>query len=204
MGLFARLSGGNRIGASPTTTERFGSAASRPISRLVAYRTNFLESWLWQNVSIGRTGSRTVHEVLPDTTTSWYLTGFSIDPVYGLGIIKKPIEFITVKPFYIVDSLPYSIKRGEAAVLQFTLFNNLGAEYIADVTLYNVANQTEFIERPDKGESGLYQSHWLEHFNIYLMSRSQLHQIRERSSKSWRTDLIWCKGPQTRRDGGSH
>ncbi|XP_040167714.1 CD109 antigen-like [Anopheles arabiensis] len=150
MGLFARLSGGNRIGASPTTTERFGSAASRPISRLVAYRTNFLESWLWQNVSIGRTGSRTVHEVLPDTTTSWYLTGFSIDPVYGLGIIKKPIQFTTVQPFYIVDSLPYSIKRGEAAVLQFTLFNNLGAEYIADVTLYNVANQTEFIERPDK------------------------------------------------------
>uniref|UniRef100_A0A182U5C8 TEP1-F n=1 Tax=Anopheles melas TaxID=34690 RepID=A0A182U5C8_9DIPT len=94
-------------------------------------------------------GSRTLHEVLPDTTTSWYLTGFSIDPVYGMGIIKKPIEFITVKPFYIVDSLPYSIKRGEAAVLQFTLFNNLGAEYIADVTLYNVANQTEFDGRPD-------------------------------------------------------
>uniref|UniRef100_A0A182P1U7 TEP1-F n=1 Tax=Anopheles epiroticus TaxID=199890 RepID=A0A182P1U7_9DIPT len=111
-------------------------------------RTRFPESWLWQNVTIETSGSIRLSETAPDTTTSWYLTGFSIDPVYGLGIIKKPIQFTTVQPFYIVDNLPYSIRRGEVVALQFTLFNNLGAEYIADVTMYNVANQTEFIGRP--------------------------------------------------------
>ncbi|XP_058053822.1 thioester-containing protein 1 allele S3-like [Anopheles bellator] len=114
---------------------------------LVPYRTNFLESWLWKNVTIPRSGRSQLIERVPDTTTAWYLTGFSIDPVYGLGLIKKPIQFTTLQPFYIVDNLPYSIKRDEVVVLQFTLFNTLGAEYTADVTMYNVANQTEFFGR---------------------------------------------------------
>uniref|UniRef100_A0A4Y0BF04 TEP1-F n=1 Tax=Anopheles funestus TaxID=62324 RepID=A0A4Y0BF04_ANOFN len=112
------------------------------------YRTNFGESWLWKNVTIRRSGTRTIYEVVPDSTTSWYLTGFSIDPEYGFGIIKKPIEFTTIQPFYIVENLPYSIKRGEVVELQFTLFNNLGREYIAEVTLHNVFHQMEFIGRP--------------------------------------------------------
>ncbi|XP_041782749.1 CD109 antigen-like [Anopheles merus] len=148
LGLFARTLDDILFDSANEKTGRNALQSGKPIGKLVSYRTNFQESWLWKNVSIGRSGSRKLIEVVPDTTTSWYLTGFSIDPVYGLGIIKKPIQFTTVQPFYIVENLPYSIKRGEAVVLQFTLFNNLGAEYIADVTLYNVANQTEFIGRP--------------------------------------------------------
>uniref|UniRef100_A0A182YIZ6 TEP1-F n=1 Tax=Anopheles stephensi TaxID=30069 RepID=A0A182YIZ6_ANOST len=147
-GLFIKTSRETMLEPANTPSRRFGRGNIRPYSKLVAYRTNFLESWLWQNVTIDPSGKKKMIEIVPDTTTSWYLTGFSIDPVYGLGIIKKPIQFTTVQPFYIVENLPYSIKRGEAAVLQFTLFNNLGGEYIADVTLYNVANQTEFVGRP--------------------------------------------------------
>nr|2PN5_A Chain A, Thioester-containing protein I [Anopheles gambiae] len=149
LGLFARTLDDILFDSANEKTGRNALQSGKPIGKLVSYRTNFQESWLWKNVSIGRSGSRKLIEVVPDTTTSWYLTGFSIDPVYGLGIIKKPIQFTTVQPFYIVENLPYSIKRGEAVVLQFTLFNNLGAEYIADVTLYNVANQTEFVGRPN-------------------------------------------------------
>ncbi|XP_050079853.1 CD109 antigen-like [Anopheles maculipalpis] len=148
IGLFTRVAGEKMLAPKSSTSARFGSETKSTYSKLVSYRTNFLESWLWQNVTIDRSGTTTMIEPVPDTTTSWYLTGFSIDPVYGLGIIKQPIQFTTVQPFYIVENLPYSIKRGEAVVLQFTLFNNLGGEYIADVTLYNVANQTEFIGRP--------------------------------------------------------
>ncbi|XP_049293336.1 CD109 antigen-like isoform X3 [Anopheles funestus] len=146
MGLFGRTLDGIEFDGANDKSARNG--LQNPFTRSVSYRTNFQESWLWKNVTIGSSGTYTIIEVVPDTTTSWYLTGFSIDPVYGLGIIKKPIQFTTIQPFYIVDSLPYSIKRGEVIALQFTLFNNLGREYIADVTLYNVANQTEFIGRP--------------------------------------------------------
>uniref|UniRef100_A0A182J8Z6 TEP1-F n=1 Tax=Anopheles atroparvus TaxID=41427 RepID=A0A182J8Z6_ANOAO len=115
--------------------------------KLVSFRTNFLESWLWKNLTIGQQGHAMVKEKAPDTTTAWHLTGFSIDPVLGLGIIKRPIEFTTKQPFYIVGNLPYSIKRGEAVVLQFTVFNTYSSNLNASVTLYNVDNQTELVGR---------------------------------------------------------
>uniref|UniRef100_A0A4Y0BED1 TEP1-F n=1 Tax=Anopheles funestus TaxID=62324 RepID=A0A4Y0BED1_ANOFN len=127
---------------------REGLYTDNPITKLALYRTNFAESWLWKNVTIGGSGTNKMIEVVPDTITSWYLTGFSIDPEYGLGIIKKPIEFTTILPSYIVENLLYSIKRGEVVELQFTLFNNLEREYNADVTLYNVFNQIEFVGHP--------------------------------------------------------
>uniref|UniRef100_A0A4Y0BEE6 TEP1-F n=1 Tax=Anopheles funestus TaxID=62324 RepID=A0A4Y0BEE6_ANOFN len=132
----------------PSKSARAGLQIYNPIHQSNQYRTNFLESWLWKNVTISRSGTRTIYEVVPDSTTTWYLTGFSIDPVYGLGIIKKPFQFTTIQPFYIVDSLPNSIKRGEVVELHFTLFNNFHTEYIAEVTLHNVFHQMEFIGRP--------------------------------------------------------
>uniref|UniRef100_A0A182TP91 Alpha-2-macroglobulin domain-containing protein n=1 Tax=Anopheles melas TaxID=34690 RepID=A0A182TP91_9DIPT len=79
--------------------------------------------------------------------TVWYPMGFSIDPVYGLGIIKKPIELTTVQPFFILECLPYSIKLNEAIEIQFILISNLQEEYTVDVTLYNENNDMEFIGR---------------------------------------------------------
>uniref|UniRef100_A0A4Y0BF53 Thioester-containing protein 1 n=1 Tax=Anopheles funestus TaxID=62324 RepID=A0A4Y0BF53_ANOFN len=152
-GLFARTLDDIMFSGSHDMSARHGLQTSNPNTKLPLYRTNFLESWLWKNVTIRRSGTRTIYEVVPDSTTSWYLTGFSIDPVYGLGILKKPIEFTTILPFYIVENLPYSIKRGEVVELHFTLFNNLEREYNADVTLYNVLNQMEFVGRPLEAEN---------------------------------------------------
>uniref|UniRef100_A0A182NVA1 TEP1-F n=1 Tax=Anopheles dirus TaxID=7168 RepID=A0A182NVA1_9DIPT len=126
---------------------RAGMIRKRSTFKLSSFRTNFVESWLWKTDTIDQTGSKLLKEVAPDTTTAWHLTGFSIDPEYGLGIIKQPIEFTTVQSFYIVANLPYSIKRGEIVTLQFILFSNYPKQYKASVTLYSVDNQTEFIGR---------------------------------------------------------
>ncbi|XP_049293397.1 CD109 antigen-like [Anopheles funestus] len=152
-GLFARTLDDIKFSGSHDMSARHGPQTSNPNIKLPLYRTNFPESWLWKNVTIRRSGTRTIYEDVPDSTTSWYLTGFSIDPEYGFGIIKKPIEFTTILPFYIIENLPYSIKRGEVVELHFTLFNNLEREYNADVTLYNVLNQMEFVGRPLEAEN---------------------------------------------------
>uniref|UniRef100_A0A4Y0BER6 TEP1-F n=1 Tax=Anopheles funestus TaxID=62324 RepID=A0A4Y0BER6_ANOFN len=152
-GLFLRTLDDIKFNEVHDMSARHGLQTSNPNSKLALYRTNFAESWLWKNVTIGGSGTNKMIEAVPDTITSWYLTGFSIDPEYGLGIIKNPIEFTTIQPFYIVESLPYSIKRGEVVELQFTLFNNLGEEYNAEVTLYNVFNQMEFVGRSLEDES---------------------------------------------------
>ncbi|XP_049293396.1 CD109 antigen-like [Anopheles funestus] len=148
MGVFVTTLDDIKFNEADDLSVRNRLQANIPITNFASYRTNFQESWLWKNVTIGRFGTHEMIEAVPDTTTSWYLTGFSIDPVYGLSFMKKSIQLTSIRSFYMLESLPYSIKRGEAVVLQFTLFNNLEREYIADVTLYNVANQTEFIGRP--------------------------------------------------------
>ncbi|XP_050095516.1 alpha-1-macroglobulin-like [Anopheles aquasalis] len=115
------------------------------------WRTDFRENWLWKHERIHSSGETELYATVPHTITSWYLTGFSIDPIHGFGIINKPLQFTTVQPFYIVDSLPYSVKRGEAVLLQFTLFSSLNGKYTCDVTLHNVHNQMEFIGHSRNG-----------------------------------------------------
>ncbi|XP_040166996.1 A.superbus venom factor 1-like [Anopheles arabiensis] len=142
MGLFARTLDDFLFQNYNHKSERNGQQMEQTV-----VRKQFVESWLWKNVTIESSGSLKLTEVVPDTTTSWYLTAFSIDPVVGLGIIKKPIEFTTVQPFVIMESLPYSIKRGEAIEIQFILISSLQEEHTVDVTLYNENNEMEFIGR---------------------------------------------------------
>uniref|UniRef100_A0A182MD71 TEP1-F n=1 Tax=Anopheles culicifacies TaxID=139723 RepID=A0A182MD71_9DIPT len=127
---------------------RDGLQTNNPITKPVSPKANIQELWLWRNATIGNSGTCTIKAIVPDTITSWNVTGFSIDPHYGFAFTKMPIQLTTTVPFNIVENLPYSVKRGEAVALKFTLFNNLEAEYIADVTLHNVNNQTEFVGRP--------------------------------------------------------
>uniref|UniRef100_A0A182I5M5 TEP1-F n=1 Tax=Anopheles arabiensis TaxID=7173 RepID=A0A182I5M5_ANOAR len=142
MGLFARTLDDFLFQNYNHKSERNGQQMEQTV-----VRKQFVESWLWKNVTIESSGSLKLTEVVPDTTTSWYLTAFSIDPVVGLGIIKKPIEFTTVQPFVIMESLPYSVKRGEAIEIQFILISSLQEEHTVDVTLYNENNEMEFIGR---------------------------------------------------------
>uniref|UniRef100_A0A182YIZ2 TEP1-F n=1 Tax=Anopheles stephensi TaxID=30069 RepID=A0A182YIZ2_ANOST len=150
MGLFARTMDHLQFDKGGVQSFRAGSAPSTKgtKNKLVSFRTNFLESWLWKTTKIASSGNTTLKETVPDTTTAWHLTGFSVDPVYGLGIIKQPIELITEQQFYIVENLPYSVKRGEAVALQFIIFSNFPEPHEASVTLFNVDNQTEFIGKP--------------------------------------------------------
>uniref|UniRef100_A0A182QMM5 TEP1-F n=1 Tax=Anopheles farauti TaxID=69004 RepID=A0A182QMM5_9DIPT len=150
VGLFARTldhiifeRGTNQ--AARAGSKKKTSAVGRPMH---TFRTNFVESWLWKTYKMDKSGSKSLKEAAPDTTTAWHLTGFSIDPVHGLGIIKQPIEFTTMQSFYIVENLPYSIKRGEIVTLQFILFSSYPQQQKATVTLYNVDNQTEFVGHP--------------------------------------------------------
>ncbi|XP_050094515.1 uncharacterized protein LOC126577133 [Anopheles aquasalis] len=112
------------------------------------YRTDFWESWLWQNFTIPSSGRIQHVQRVPHTATSWCITGFSIHPEFGLGIVNQPIKFSTFKIFFIIDHLPHSIQRGETISLHFTVFSSLDEEFEATVTMFNAKNQTQFINRP--------------------------------------------------------
>ncbi|KAK2582524.1 hypothetical protein KPH14_004819 [Odynerus spinipes] len=111
----------------------------------VTVRKNFPETWLWQALDAGFKGETEFRRTVPDSITSWVLTAFSVNDVYGLGLIKEPRKLKVFRPFFISMDLPYSVIRGEIVAIQIVVFNYMNKNVVADVLLENVG-QFEFAE----------------------------------------------------------
>ena len=72
---------------------------------------------------------------VPDTITSWIVTGFSLSGEKGLGYQKEPSKIVAFRDFFVKLELPYSIKQNEMFLVKAVVFNYLGQEVEADVTL---------------------------------------------------------------------
>lgn len=146
-GLFLRSTATVDSPVSRSQNARFGSSLTRTRKKAIEIRTQFLESWLWRNFTMdGRNSMKQIVDTVPDTITTYYVSGFALSPTLGLGVIKQPLSFVVTKPFYLVANLPYSIKRGEVALIQVTVFNFLGNTVTTDVTLFNKQDEIEFVE----------------------------------------------------------
>ncbi|XP_046879888.1 alpha-2-macroglobulin-like protein 1 isoform X2 [Hypomesus transpacificus] len=96
-------------------------------------RTYFPETWIWDLVPVGNSGSVTVQKTVPDTITKWAAGAFCVSSV-GLGL--APSTALTAfQPFFVSLTLPYSVIRGEVFVLRATVFNYLTKCIMVKVTL---------------------------------------------------------------------
>uniref|UniRef100_A0A672KQ28 Uncharacterized protein n=1 Tax=Sinocyclocheilus grahami TaxID=75366 RepID=A0A672KQ28_SINGR len=86
-------------------------------------RTFFPETWIWELVEVGDSGSAQVPVTVPDTITSWDTEAFCLSSK-GLGL-APPAQLTVFQPFFLELSLPYSIIRGEIFELKATVFNYL-------------------------------------------------------------------------------
>jgi CD109 antigen len=92
----------------------------------------------------------TLTKKVPDTITSWVITGFSVDPITGLGLTRQPSKFNVFQPFFVSTNLPYSIKRGEVVSIPILVFNYLDQDQETEVTLFNSEGEFEFAEVNDE------------------------------------------------------
>ncbi|XP_077311740.1 alpha-2-macroglobulin-like [Lithobates pipiens] len=86
-------------------------------------RTYFPETWLWELIAVGDSGSADLHQKAPDTITDWNAgavclgqSGFGLSPAASLRVFQ---------PFFVDLTLPYSVVRGESFTLKATVFNYL-------------------------------------------------------------------------------
>ncbi|XP_068084683.1 CD109 antigen isoform X2 [Anabrus simplex] len=100
-------------------------------------RRHFPETWIWDMLEAGANGKAALKRTVPDTITSWILTGFSVDPVYGLGLIEEPRKLQVFRPFFVSVDLPYSVIRGEIVAIPIVVFNYMNKDLTAEVTLEN-------------------------------------------------------------------
>ncbi|XP_026154585.1 alpha-2-macroglobulin isoform X2 [Mastacembelus armatus] len=96
-------------------------------------RTYFPETWIWQLVYVGDSGSVNVEKTVPDTITNWAAGAFCASSV-GFGIAPN-IALTAFQPFFVSLTLPYSVIRGEVFTLKATVFNYLSKCIMVKVTL---------------------------------------------------------------------
>ncbi|XP_076831915.1 alpha-2-macroglobulin-like [Brachyhypopomus gauderio] len=95
-------------------------------------RKFFPETWIWQLVDVGDSGSAQIPITVPDTITTWETEVFCVSPK-GLGL-APPAELTVFQPFFLELTLPYSIIRGEVFELKATVFNYLPRCIMVKVT----------------------------------------------------------------------
>ncbi|XP_053692791.1 thioester-containing protein 1 allele R1-like isoform X3 [Sabethes cyaneus] len=128
---------------------RKGPSFAPPASSLaVAVRKFFPESWIWNAIEHfdGFSGEKTITKKVPDTITSWIITGFSVNPVHGLGLTQTPRKLNVFLPFFVSTNLPYSVKRGEIVSIPIVIFNYMETDQNAEVTFHNSEQEFEFAD----------------------------------------------------------
>uniref|UniRef100_A0A7N8WY82 Alpha-2-macroglobulin-like n=1 Tax=Mastacembelus armatus TaxID=205130 RepID=A0A7N8WY82_9TELE len=110
-----------------------GVSKSKEEEKKETIRTFFPETWIWDLVTVGDSGSVNVEKTVPDTITNWAAGAFCASSV-GFGIAPN-IALTAFQPFFVSLTLPYSVIRGEVFTLKATVFNYLSKCIMVKVTL---------------------------------------------------------------------
>ncbi|KAG7484016.1 hypothetical protein MATL_G00044700 [Megalops atlanticus] len=109
-------------------------------------RTFFPETWIWELVPVGDSGSVRVEQTVPDTITKWVANAFCTSST-GFGLAANT-GLTAFQPFFLSLTLPYSIIRGEVFTLKATVFNYLSKCIMVQVSL---AESAQFTAQPCDG-----------------------------------------------------
>uniref|UniRef100_A0A667YWP9 Alpha-2-macroglobulin-like protein 1 n=1 Tax=Myripristis murdjan TaxID=586833 RepID=A0A667YWP9_9TELE len=96
-------------------------------------RKYFPETWIWELVSVGDSGSVNVEKTVPDSITKWAAGAFCTSSA-GFGVAPNT-ALTAFQPFFVSLTLPYSVIRGEVFTLKATVFNYLTKCIMVKVTL---------------------------------------------------------------------
>lgn len=86
-------------------------------------RKFFPETMIWTVVQTDSEGRASHAFRLPDTVTSWHVTGFGVAADRQLQTMDSAFKLTTFKNFFIRPVLPYSLVRGEQFLLKVLVFN---------------------------------------------------------------------------------
>uniref|UniRef100_A0A3Q3RZ95 Alpha-2-macroglobulin-like n=1 Tax=Mastacembelus armatus TaxID=205130 RepID=A0A3Q3RZ95_9TELE len=129
---FPELKHGIALAGAPAP-QAFGlDGAVPPAAPVLTVRTFFPETWIWDLVEVGESGTKDVSLTVPDTITTWETEAFCLSP-QGFGLAPRK-EITVFQPFFLELTLPYSIIRGEHFELKATTFNYLTSCIMVTVT----------------------------------------------------------------------
>ncbi|XP_033111063.1 complement C3-like [Anneissia japonica] len=122
--------------ASNMIMTRQSSAITADISDF-ELRTNFPETWVFQEIEIGESGFEELTLSTPSSITTWFVQGTGISNDVAL-CVADPLEVTVFKPFFMKLDLPYSVIRGEHIHIRAVLYNYVQKDFEVDVFMYGV------------------------------------------------------------------
>uniref|UniRef100_A0A673LBI7 Complement C3-like n=1 Tax=Sinocyclocheilus rhinocerous TaxID=307959 RepID=A0A673LBI7_9TELE len=94
-------------------------------SEEITSRTQFPESWLWEEIDLCDKCPTTATEkviYLKDSITTWQILAVSLSPTLGI-CVAEPVEMIVFKHLFIDLKMPYSAVRGEQLEIKAIIHN---------------------------------------------------------------------------------
>ncbi|XP_063818191.1 alpha-2-macroglobulin-like [Pseudophryne corroboree] len=123
---------GSRLFES-TNKDNIVPALSPVPQKVEKVRTYFPETWIWELIAVGDSGSAELHHKAPDTITDWNAgalcmgpSGFGLSPSWSLRVFQ---------PFFVDLTLPYAVVRGETFTLKASVFSYLRQCIKVQITL---------------------------------------------------------------------
>ncbi|XP_017020828.2 thioester-containing protein 1 allele S1 isoform X1 [Drosophila kikkawai] len=116
------------------------------LTQVPQVRKEFPENWIFYNADNVEGDGFSLTKKIPDTITSWVVTGFSLNPTSGIALTKNPSKIRVFQPFFVSTNLPYSVKRGEVIAIPVVIFNYLDKTVDAEVVMDNSDKEYEFTE----------------------------------------------------------
>ncbi|XP_012944672.1 complement C3 [Aplysia californica] len=103
----------------------------------IPLRTNFPESWWFEEHVIGPDGKTEVNFALPDSITTWSVQAVGVSKEAGL-CVAPPLQLATFSSFFIHLDLPYSVIRLEQLEVRATVYNYMSRRLRVNLVLQSV------------------------------------------------------------------
>lgn len=108
-------------------------SADQKEGRVTFIRSNFPETWLYENVVIDNGDTKKLDITVPDTITTWIFTAFSL---HSTGIaIAAPQKLVVKQEFFVKMNIPYAGRVGEILSVDAIVFNFLSDNKDAKATV---------------------------------------------------------------------
>ncbi|MPC08389.1 CD109 antigen [Portunus trituberculatus] len=119
-------------------------------------------TWLFLDAETKFNGVVRMREKAPDAITSYMISAFAIDDLYGLGVTERPTKLRVFRPFFVSMNLPAAgVVRGEAVAVEMVIFNYGDQQATAQVTLENPNEDflfADFANEIDQGSPAAMKS----------------------------------------------
>ncbi|XP_059177543.1 complement C3-like [Physella acuta] len=103
----------------------------------IPIRTNFPESWWFEEYNLGPEGRADVDFVLPDSITTWSVEALGMSMETGL-CLAPPLELVTFSSFFVHLDLPYSVIRLEQLEVRATVYNYMNRKLRVNLLMHSV------------------------------------------------------------------